>query len=121
MGESKHERAEQNAIGAYMDFVADGGGDDGAVVLAINTYLATMREPGPGEVRVRVCVAVNATGGAMWVGGNGLDDEGNRGCTASTGLDRPLQYRWIEANVPAYTPPAETTVEGECVTLAEPR
>ena len=112
---SKHDRAIEAAIQAgdavWRSKRTASKADAWAEGIA--AYLAVMSEPDEGEVRVRVCVAVNATGGAMWAGGNGLDDAGNRDCTASTGLGLPLQYRWIEANVPAWAPPADPVVEGE--------
>ena len=112
----KQERAIEAALSAHERCKSRNGGKHGMwMEAAIAAYQRVMREPAEGDLRVRVCVAVNSTGGAMWVGGNGLDDEGNRDCSASAGLDRPVQIRWIEATVPGWQPPAEETVEGEVV------
>ena len=113
---SKRDRAIEAAEEAWKQFYAMPEWkalDLSGMRSAIAAYLAVMRGLDESEVRVRVCVGVNSTGGAMWAGGNGLDDAGNRDCTASTGLGLPLQYRWIEANVPAWAPPADPVVEGE--------
>ena len=71
-----------------------------------------MREPGPGEVRVRVAVLVAPEGCWSAAGGHDMSDE----WAAERAEERLMavsQIRWIEANVPAWAPPAEVTVEGE--------
>ena len=70
-----------------------------------------MREPGPDEVRVRACVATAQHGYWFVWGQNDVPDELVRN-GATFDYDDP-RVTWIEANVPAWQPPAEVTVEGE--------
>ena len=70
-----------------------------------------MREPGPDEVRVRVCVATAYSDfWYAWGQAQISDDRTRREATEDFADPR---VTWIEANVPAWAPPAEVTVEGE--------
>ena len=83
---------------------------------AVNTYLAVMREPGLDEVRVRVCVAVGKDRGRDAYDARGWDnaaDQESRAAIDLLDVDEDAQFHFIEANVPAWAPPAEVTVEGE--------
>ena len=78
---------------------------------AIAAYLAVMREPGPDEVRVRACVAVGPDG--QWVAAGANDQPVDAFEAMGEFLSWPIQRRFIEANVPAWAPVPEATVEGE--------
>ena len=85
---------------------------------AIAAYLRVMREPGPDEVRVRVCVAVNRQEDVnVWSASGRYDEEDGEVANwvvGDTGGEEDRdQIHWLEANVPAWRPPAEVTVEGE--------
>ena len=117
---SKHERALEAAIeAADVVWSTRERTREDAWSAGIAAYLAVMREPGPGEVRVRACVAVNtwADGGdgynvAGWSGANDVANKRMaRDCRCG---DQPEpQYRWLEGNVLAWAPVPEPTVEGE--------
>ena len=69
-----------------------------------------MREPGPDEVRVRVRVATAQHGYWYAWGQAQISDRARREATEDFADPR---VTWIEANVPAWAPPPEVTVEGE--------
>lgn len=82
---------------------------------ALDAAMAIMAEPEPvaeGMVRVRVCVAVDEHGGALWRGNTHNLDHIQRKTLLEEMEPLPVQFHWIEADVPAYEPPAETTVKG---------
>ena len=113
---TKHEDAEYKAIGAFREYLADGGSDEGAVRWAIRVYLNAMREVGPGEIRVRMCVAVaKAAGDDIYdtSGWDGATDEAMREDIDLADSDAEPQYRWVEATVPSWQPLIELVVEGE--------
>ena len=69
-----------------------------------------MRESGPDEVRVRVCVAITDMVGWQAYGAEDADDDRAKNHAY---FEEDAQFHFIEANVPAWAPPAEVTVEGE--------
>lgn len=112
---TKHERALKAAslcAGARSRYLPP---DDAAAVIA--AYLAVMRKPGPDEVRVRAYVCVLPEG--RWVIGGASDMPDNDIVKADIllklGGRAAAQFFWIEANIPAWRPPVEETVEGEVV------
>ena len=105
---SKHERALEAAEAAYK---ARPSGSRIAMLDAIAAYLAVMREPGPGEVRVRACVATAQHGYWFVWGQNDIADELARK-EATCDYNDP-RVTWLEGNVLAWTPVPEATVEGE--------
>ena len=118
---AKHERAFEELASTLRKFGWPIDDEDNPAEMrrALDAYLRVMREPGPDEVRVRACVAVNtwADGGdgynaAGWSGANDVANKRMaRDCRCG---DQPEpQYRWIEANVRAWAKPDEPTVEGE--------
>jgi hypothetical protein len=86
-------------------------------ISVIAAYERAMREPAEGEMRVRVCVAVNewAPGqpGYNAVGWSNASDEALREVAGATrcGVHEP-QFRWVEANVLAWQEPEEPVSEG---------
>lgn len=122
MSGTKHEWAIMAALSAHDGCKSRNRGKHGMwMEAAIAAYQRVMREPAEDEVRVRVCVAVNqydnGTNGYNAAGWSGAGDAGAkklaRDCRCGDFAEP--QFRWIEANVPAWTPPAEETVEGEVV------
>ena len=113
---TKHERAIEAAVRAVMEtdmpFSRGVGGLGAVLPTAIDAYQRVMREPGPDEVRVRVAVLVAPEGNWSAAGGSDMGDEWAVERAEARLMDAN-QVRWIEANVPAWAPPAEATVEGE--------
>ena len=105
---TKHERAIEAVQDALL-FTPHGHNLAEAVIAA---YQRVMREPGPDEVRVRVAVLVAPEGNWSAAGGSDMGDEWAVERAEARLMDAN-QVRWIEANVPAWAPPAEVTVEGE--------
>ena len=105
---AKHERAIKAVQDALL-FTPHGHNLAEAVIAA---YLRVMREPGPDEVRVRVAVLVAPEGCWSAAGGHDMSDEWAAERAEERLMDAS-QIHWLEANVPAWAPPAEVTVEGE--------
>ena len=110
---TKHERAFEELASTLRKFGWPIDDEDNPAEMrrALDAYLRIMREPGPDEVRVRVCVAMARQGAWFAWGQNDVPDELARN-EATFDCDDP-RVTWIEANVPAWAPPAEVTVEGE--------
>lgn len=118
MSGTKHERAINAATGAFDDAGPISGVSIQAMEAAIAAYLATMREPDEGEVRVRAVVALDPDGVDYQIRGSRAYCDHVHCNFARAGLNGEpdadtVQFRWIEATVPAWRPPAEETVEGE--------
>jgi hypothetical protein len=117
MSATKRERAIQAIKSALWDNAE--AITDQVVEDAFDAAMAIMSEPEPpaeGMLRVRVCCAVDDAGDWMAVGGTGMPDDIARDEAlgmVSTGWHS--QFHWIEADVPAYAPPAEVTVKGMVV------
>ena len=112
---TKHERAIEAAKSAYASHYHSGG-----MEASIAAYHRVMREPGEGEVRVRAVVALDPDGVDYEISGSrAYCDHVHRNVARAALNGEPdadtVQFRWIEANVPAWKPPAEETVEGEVV------
>ena len=116
---TKHERAIEAAIEAgHQRWRQRGANEADAWAAGIAAYQRVMREPGPGEVRVRVCVAVNRQEDVnVWSASGRYDEEDGEVANwvvGDTGGEEDRdQIHWLEANVPAWQPSAEATVEGE--------
>jgi hypothetical protein len=109
----KHERAIEAAFNALEERICAPLALADAYA-AIAAYIAVMREPGPGEVRVRACVAVCEDPERWGVAGWNGEDADLRDASIE-GLDEyAVQHHFINANVPAWRPPAEHEIEGEC-------
>ena len=119
MSGTKHERAIEAAVRAVMEtnmpFWRGVGGLGAVLPTAIAAYQRAMREPGPDEVRVRVCVAICDDPEIWGAAGWNAEDSDLRDASCEGMDDREVQHRWIEATVPAWCPPAEEPVEGEVV------
>jgi hypothetical protein len=114
---TKHDKATEAARDAYHENAADHG-HGAALQRAIAAYLAAMREPGQGEVRIRVCAAVNrwANGqpGYNAVGWSGTNDKALREVAGATRCgEHDPQFRWVEATVQGWREDDEPVVEGE--------
>ena len=110
---TKHERAFEELASTLRKFGWPIDDEDNPAEMrrALDAYLRVMREPGPDEVRVRVCVATAYSDfWYAWGQAQISDDRARREATEDFADPR---VTWIEANVPAWAPPAEVTVEGE--------
>ena len=109
---TKHERAFEELSSTLLKFGWPIDDEDNPAEMrrALDAYLRIMREPGPDEVRVRVCVATAQHGYWYAWGQAQISDRARREATEDSADTRLM---WIEANVPAWAPPAEVTVEGE--------
>ena len=112
---TKHERAIEAAMEAWKKFYGMPEWkprDLSGMGPAIAAYQRIMREPGPDDVRVRVCVAITDMVGWQAYGADDADDDRAKNHAY---FEEDAQFHFIEANVPAWQLPAEVTVEGEVV------
>ena len=116
MSDTKHARALEAAQEAWKKFYAMPewkARDLSGMEAAIAAYQHAMRQPGPDEVRVRVCVGVLECG--YW---NAAGQRGNEDWASKVDVDDEeggTQFRWVEATVPGWQPPGDPVVEGEVV------
>ena len=116
---TKHERAIEAAIEAgHQRWRQRGANEADAWAAGIAAYQRIMREPGPGEVRVEIWVAVGTEDGKPTYDAIGWQSARRDACTkwdadVDRDDDQQPQYCRVVANVPAWAPPAEVTVEGE--------
>lgn len=85
---------------------------------ALDAAMAIMAEPEPaagGMVRVRLCVCVEPDREWFATGRSGMSDDEARLRVVPSNVRFQHRVDWIEADVPAYEPPAETTVNGRVV------
>lgn len=116
MSATKRERAIQAIKSALWDNAE--AITDQVVEDAFDAAMAIMSEPEPpadGMLRVRVCVAVDEHGGALWRGNKYNKDHIQRFTLLAEMEPLPIQFRWIEADVPAYVTSVEVTVKGRVV------
>lgn len=115
MSRAKHERAFKALTKVLRNhgWPIDDEDNPAEMRKALDAYLAVMREPGPGEVRVRACVTV-CEDPEIWsvTGFNGEDSE-LRDVSLEGMEEYAAQHHFANINVPAWKPVTETEVEGE--------